>query len=130
MAEENTTVAPPPADPVATPPPAPSPADRRIVRRKTLKKGVEIVVRKGTMGLGPNLAAGGVELSADGVCLKVKSQLQKGDEIEIGLTGIGRSKPLSLIADVRWCRPDEGGGFLMGAALRRRLSHAEIGLFV
>jgi len=106
-------------------------ADRRIVRRKPLKKGVTITVRKGTLGLGPNLAAGGVELSLDGVQLRVTSELKKGDEIEIGLTGIGRSKAMTLVADVRWCREDdETETFLIGAKFRRRLAYADLGPFV
>jgi len=105
--------------------------DRRIVRRRSLKKGVEITVRKGTLGLGPNLAAGGEELSLDGVQLRVKAELRKGTEIEIGLTGIGRSKPMTLMADVRWCKEDEESEtWLIGAKFRRRLAYADLGLFV
>lgn len=106
-------------------------ADRRIVRRRTLKKGVGLTVRKGTMGLGPNLGRGGVELSNDGIQVKVKTELKKGDEVEIGLVGIGRSKAMTMIADVRWCREDdEGDGYVVGIKFRRRLSHAEMGLYV
>jgi len=105
--------------------------DRRIVRRKALKKGVGITVRKGAMGLGPNLAAGGEELSLDGVQLRVKCEMKKGDEIEIGLTGIGKSKPMMMMADVRWCREDdETETFYIGARFRRRLAYADLGLFV
>jgi hypothetical protein len=111
--------------------PKPAAANRRIVRRRTLKKGVAISVRKGQMGLGPNLAVGGVEVSDDGVQLRVKAELQKGDEIEVGLTGIGRSRPMLLMAEVCWCRPEEGKGtFLLGARLRHRLTYAEITQFV
>lgn len=106
-------------------------ADRRIVRRRALKKGVGLTVRKGTMGLGPNLSIGGVELSGDGIQVLIKNEVKKGDEIEIGLTGIGRSKPMALIADVRWCRRvEDTETFLVGAKFRRRLAHQEIGLFV
>lgn len=108
--------------------------DRRIVRRRALKKGVALTVRKGTMGLGPNLAIGGVELSDDGIQVRVKSELKRGDEIEIGLTGIGRSKPMTLISEVRWCKEDldddSGEFFYVGAKFRRRLAYAEICLFV
>lgn len=105
--------------------------DRRVVRRRPLKKGVTITVRKGTLGLGPNLAAGGEELSLDGAQLRVKCEMKKGDEIEIGLTGIGRSKPLMLVADVRWCREDdETDTFFIGAKFRRRLVYADLGQFV
>jgi hypothetical protein len=106
-------------------------ADRRLIRRRPLKKGVELIIRKGTTQLGPNLAAGGVELSHDGIQVKVKSELKKGDEVEIGLVGIGRGKAMTMIADVRWCRPnDEGDAFLAGIRFRKRLAHADIGLYV
>lgn len=105
--------------------------DRRIVRRRPLKRGVGITVRKGTLGLGPNLAAGGEELSLDGVQLRVKCEMKRGDEIEIGLTGIGRSRPMVIVAEVRWCREDdESETYLIGAQFRRRLAYADLGLFV
>lgn len=106
-------------------------SDRRIVRRRPLKRGVELTIRKGTTGLGPNLAAGGVELSHDGMRVKVKSELKKGDDVQIALVGIGRGKAMTMIADVRWCRPDEeADAYLVGICFRRRLTHAEIGLYV
>ena len=109
-------------------------ASRRISRRKTLKKGVEISVRKGTLGLGPNLAIAGLEISDDGIQVRVKSELKLGEEIEVALTGIGRSKPTPFVANVCWCRPDEtdpsGRTFLLGAQFRHRLTHAQMGLFV
>jgi len=105
--------------------------DRRLVRRRPLKKGVAITVRKGTLGLGPNLAAGGEELSLDGVQLRVRCELKKGEEIQVGLTGIGRSRPMVLVAEVRWCREDEETeSFLVGAKFRRRLAYADLGSFV
>lgn len=111
--------------------PASSAADRRMTRRRNLKQSVEITVRKGTMGLGPNIATGGIELSADGVQLEVNQPLKKGDEIEVGLTGVGRSRPMVLVADVRWCQPDaEGKSFVIGASFRRRLTHNELSEFV
>ena len=108
-----------------------TPAERRVVRRRPLKKGVGLTVRKGTMGLGPNLATRGVELSDDGIQVLVKSELKKGDEIEVGLVGIGRSKAMNLIAEVRWCRSiEEGDGYAIGARFRRRLAYAEVAQFV
>ena len=116
---------------MATGRPANSAADRRIVRRRNLKHSVGITVRKGTMGLGRDVAAGGIELSADGVQLEVTVEFKKGDEVEIGLTGVGRSRPMTLIADVRWCEREEGGKtFLIGASFRRRLTHNEMAEYV
>ena len=105
--------------------------DRRVLRRRALKKGVGITVRKGALGLGPNLAAGGEELSLDGIQLRVTCEMKKGNEIEIGLTGIGRSRAFMLVAEVRWCREDdETNTFLIGAKFRRRLVHGDLGHFV
>jgi hypothetical protein len=83
------------------------------------------------MGLGPNLSVSGVELSDDGIKAIVKNEMKKGDEIEIGLTGIGRGKPVVMIADVRWCRAqEESETFVVGAKFRRRIAYAEMGLYV
>jgi hypothetical protein len=107
---------------------------RRITRRKTLKRGVDVSVRKGTLGLGPNLAVAGLEISDDGIQVRIRSELKPGDEVEVRLTGIGRSKPVPLIADVRWCRPDDadpnGKMFLLGAMFRHRLTHAQLAEFI
>ena len=47
------------------------------------------------------------------------------------LTGIGKSKPMTMIADVRWCREDEETEtFYIGIKFRRRLAYADLGLFV
>lgn len=106
--------------------------DRRIVRRRPLKKGVTLTVRRGAMGLGPNLALSTVELSDDGIQVRVKVEFKKGDEIEIGLTAVGKSKPMLLMADVRWCRAvDENREeFLLGAKLRKRLLYADVSQYV
>jgi PilZ domain len=108
--------------------------DRRAMRRRPLKKGVTLTVRKGTMGLGPNLSVGGVELSHDGIRVRIKDELKRGDEVELGLTGIGCSKPRTLIAEVRWCRAEESDDgsvvFFLGAKFRRRLLHGDMGLYV
>src|SRR5262245_11631874 len=109
-------------------------ASRRITKRKPLKKGVEVAVRKGTLGLGPNLAVAGLEISDDGIQVRIKSELKAGEEVEVRLTGVGRSKPVPLIANVRWCRLDatdpSGKTFLLGAQFRHRLTHAQIAEFV
>jgi len=109
-------------------------ASRRITKRKMLKKGVDVAVRKGTLGLGPNLAIAGLEISDDGIQVRIKSELKAGDEVEVRLTGVGRSKPTPLIADVRWCRPDtadaSGRTFLLGAMFRHRLTHAQLAEFI
>ena len=67
-----------PAEPVAQ-------RERRLLRRKPLKAGVTVTLRKGALGLGPNLTAGGVTLSDEGISLRVTAELAKSDEVEISL---------------------------------------------
>ena len=115
---------------------ATSPADesRRIVRRRPLKHGVDVCVRKGTLGLGPNLAVAGIEISDDGLQIRVKTELKPGDEVEVCLTPVGRSKPTPFNANVRWCQPDasdpSGRTFVVGVQFRHRLTYAQFALFV
>lgn len=116
---------------------APTPErDRRVIRRKPVKKGVTVVARRGTMGLGPNLAIMAKTLSDDGMSLQVTQQMAKGDEIELLVTGIGRSKPERLIAEVRWCHAvfDEAGeeaiAYAIGARFRKRIPYAELSNYV
>jgi hypothetical protein len=109
-------------------------SDSKLARPRPLKHGVVLTVRKGTLGLGPDLAVAGQEISEDGLRARVRAALKEGEEIEIGLTGVGRGKPTLLIGDVRWCQPDEndrsGKTFVIGAQFRHRLSFSQIGQFV
>ena len=118
----------------ATPVPSPGDSNHRITRRRQLKHGVDVTVRKGTLGLGPNLAIAGVEISDDGVQVRVNTELKPGEEVEIGLTGVGRSKPTLFIANVRWCQADEADpnrrSYLIGVQFRHRLSFSQFGQFV
>lgn len=106
--------------------------ERRIVRRRPLKKGVTIEARTGALGLGPNIAVEARTLSDDGLCLHVTRELDKNTELEIRLTGIGRSKPMRLMADVRWCRPadEEGETFSVGIRFRKRIAYNELANYV
>jgi hypothetical protein len=99
-----------------------------------MKHGVALTIRKGTLGLGPNLAVSGQEISEDGLRARIKSELKEGDEVEMGLTAVGRSKPMMLVGDVRWCQKDDtdrtGKTFAVGVQFRHRLAFSEIGQFV
>ena len=108
-----------PAEPIA-------PRERRLLRRKPLKAGVTVTLRKGALGLGPNLTAGGVTLSDEGISLRVIAELAKADEDEISLTGVGRSKPMKLMADIRWCKAGDEETFVVGAKLRKRIAYVEL----
>jgi hypothetical protein len=100
--------------------------ERRTSVRRVPRHGVRIVLRAGTLGLGPDLATGLVDVSEDGLCVQVKSPLKPGSDAEIVLDKVGTSRPMKLVADVRWCAPDAANGYRAGLRLRRRLPYKEL----
>jgi hypothetical protein len=104
----------------------PSTRNRRVSRRRPTRSGVRICLRAGTLGLGPNLAAGLVDVSEDGVCVRLKAPLAPDSEAEIVLDKVGSSRPMKLVADVRWCQDDPAGGYRAGLHFRRRLRYKDL----
>jgi len=97
-----------------------------MARRRPARSAVRVVLRAGTMGLGPNLATGLVDLSEDGLCVLSKLPLKVGSEAEVCLDKAGSQKPLKLVAEVRWCNGDETTGYRVGLRLRHRLLYTQI----
>ena len=97
----------------------------RVGRRRPAKSGGVAELRLGAMGLGPDLGAGLVDVSEDGACVRVKAAIAPGAQVELKLAGPGRGKPVAIKGTVCWCRPD-GGRFVAGVRLARRLTHAEM----
>jgi PilZ domain len=105
-----------------------SPAkEQRRIRRRATKRGTVVICRKGTLGLGPNLAIRISNISEEGARLLLKSRLTKGEEIEISLTPPGVSRPLVFVAVVSWCVAAKGeDGFWTGSKFRPALSYSDI----
>ena len=78
-------------------------------------------VRAGTLGLGPDLAVGLVDVSEDGICVRVKAPLPVRSEAELLFEKPGSGRPLRLVADVRWCVTDPDGACRVGLQFRHRL---------
>jgi hypothetical protein len=105
--------------------------DHRRIKRRATKKGTSVICRKGKLGLGPNLAIRIRDISEEGTRLLLKSQLAKGDDIEITLTAPGTSRPLTVMAVVAWSVPaKEGDGFWTGAKFRNPLNYSDMFHFI
>lgn len=78
------------------------------------------------MGLGPDLALGLLDVSEDGLGVRLKVAVAAGDEAEIVLTAPGTRKAFKLLGEVRWCHDAADGTFHVGIRLRRRLPYAEL----
>lgn len=100
------------------------PADHRRLRRKKPKRGTGLTCRKGTLGLGKDLAVSIVDVSEEGACLLVKEEIPTGTEVEITLTPVGVSRRLVTLATVVWCAASTTS-FVIGVKFRDRLSYTD-----
>jgi hypothetical protein len=100
--------------------------ERRTSTRRLVRTGIRVVLRAGTLGLGPDLATGLIDVSEDGLCVQVRSPLKPGSDAEIVLDKVGSSRPMKLVADVRWCAGDGSNGYRAGLRLRRRLPYKDL----
>ena len=99
--------------------------NRRIASRQKPKGSTKVTCHKGLLGLGPNLAVSLLDLSETGVRLVVKSALEKGQEIEIGLLGLNHPRPIKLPAVVAWSVPAADGTYCLGARFQKRLTYGD-----
>lgn len=104
----------------------PSARNRRACARRPTRSGIRVCLRAGTLGLGPDLAVGLVDVSEDGLCVRVKSPLAPDSEAEVVLDKVGSSRPIKLVAEVRWCQGDAAGGFRAGLRFRHRLPYKDL----
>jgi hypothetical protein len=111
---------------VSDPVPQPSQPNHRISRRRPVTRRVGVILRKGALGLGPNLALNLIDVSEDGLGVRIKSALAAGDEVEVELSPPGVRKPYKRVGEVRWCRKADDETFLIGVRLQKRLTFTEL----
>ncbi len=105
--------------------------DHRLKRRKLARPSVKLSVRKGTMGLGKDIALEVINLTEDGIGFRAAAELLVGDEVEVTLTKPGQNRSLKFIADIRWSseqlsEEDEWPTYVVGAKLRSRISYVDL----
>lgn len=101
----------------------PQPNRRPSPRRKP-RSDCRVECRKGSMGLGPNLAVSLLDVSQSGIRLVVKGSFSKGDETEIVLTGTG-GKPIKRSAVAVWTLELPDGSLAVGFRFRQALTFTE-----
>src|SRR3954471_5588856 len=82
-----------------------SAANRRTSSRRQPRNSVAIEVRKGSLGLGANVAVVFIDISEGGVRLVVDEELKRNQEVEVRISAYGIKKPLKSIGMVRWSMP-------------------------
>src|SRR4051812_33978924 len=88
--------------------------NRRAAQRRTARRSIRLECRRGSMGLGANLASGCLDISISGVQLTTKLPLLCGEEVEVVLDSYGIRGVLKRIGEVRWTIPLDGGGCRAG----------------
>ena len=101
-------------------------ANRRTSSRRPPRGNVTIEVRKGSLGLGNNVAMLFLDLSEGGVRLIVTEELDRGAEVEVRITAYGMRKPLKALGAVRWVMPLDNGIFCIGIQFDKRLPYRDV----
>ncbi len=100
--------------------------NRRKTMRKTPKSTAKVECRRGSLGLGANLALRLLDISEIGMGVVVKTSFLVADEVEVVITDHGLSKPFKQIAKVCWCQPLDDGTFALGLSFDKVVPYAEI----
>jgi hypothetical protein len=95
--------------------------NKRSSLRKPARRTVKVHCRKGTLGLGPNVAVAFLDVSEGGVRLLVKAPLEPGDEVEVALHGYGLPEAIVRVAHVTWALPVDDGQHAVGLRFQKRI---------
>jgi hypothetical protein len=99
--------------------------NRRKSQRRRLRGSVKVECRKGSYGMGPNLASTTLDLSDTGARLIVTQALDILGEVEILIGGYGLRKPIKRLAYIRWQVKLEDGQYCVGAEFQKRLAYRD-----
>jgi len=106
--------------------PAPSRENRRACVRREPRGRFKVWCRKGSTGLGPNLALDLLDVSQTGACLVVREPLEPGQEVHIALLGQGHLRPVVTLADIIRCKSLPDGHYEIGVRFRKLLRYADL----
>jgi hypothetical protein len=101
-------------------------ANRRRSRRAPLKQMVRLECRKGTLGLGKNLAVAALDLSETGVRVLLSDTVSPGQEVEVLLSGIGHAKATRRVGRVVWAVATADHLVGVGIAFEKALPYVDV----
>jgi len=97
---------------------------RRAVRRKP-RSYVRLECRKGSMGLGVNLAMTLLDVSETGARLVVRQELPLTQQVEVVFAAHGTNQNVKRQAVIRWQLKLDDGKYCLGIEFEKRLAYAE-----
>jgi hypothetical protein len=101
-------------------------ANRRAMPRRPARRSIRLECRRGSTGLGANLASGYVDISVSGVQIVTRVDLLCGEEVEVVLEGYGIRGAIRRIGDIRWIEPLEDGVNRAGIRFHKYLTYREL----
>jgi hypothetical protein len=103
------------------------PPNRRTGRRLAPRGGVKVVLRATPLDLGPNLAAGLVDVSDTGARVRVWESLRPGQAVFLTVEATTNGKAVKRQARVVWCRPADAGGVAeAGLVFEKPIGYADL----
>jgi hypothetical protein len=100
--------------------------NRRTSPRRKPRGFVKLECRKGSMGLGFNLANVLLDVSETGARLVVNHELTTSQEVEVVFSGYGLSGPIKRLANLRWLLKLDDGKFCIGVEFQKRLDFRDL----
>jgi len=101
-------------------------SNRRRARRRPLSGQATAECRKGSVGLGRNVAVTTLDVSEIGVRLIVRVPLTPGEEVELQMGGPGLLKPLRRAGKVVWSMLLPDGCHVIGVAFDKPLAYGDL----
>ncbi len=101
-------------------------SNRRTSPRRLPRGSSKAICRKGTLGLGPNLALSLIDLSETGVQLLLREPLPAGQEVEVCLLAPGSPRKVKLTGRVVWSAPAANNSCWVGIRFDKFLSYSAV----
>jgi hypothetical protein len=99
--------------------------NRRRSQRRKVRTTVKLQCRKGSLGMGANLAGAVLDLADSGVRLILTQQLSVGGEVEVLIEGYGLRSAIKRLGYIRWQLKLEDGGFCTGVEFQKRIEYRD-----
>ena len=101
------------------------PTNRRLSQRRRARSAVRVECRKGSVGLGANIAVSVLDVSDTGARLILMQPLDVQQEVETIISAYGMRAPLKRLANVRWQVKMENGQYCTGIEFQKRLVYRD-----
>jgi hypothetical protein len=101
-------------------------ADRRLADRRPPRSGARVVVRRGALGRGPDVAVELLDVSGGGAKVRVRARVRAGDPVFVALSPPSGAWKAGGPATVCWSTSEADGTVLAGVRFRHALTERQV----